>query len=297
MDSAKSYGSGFVSYLIGPGFIPQIVLTIVFFIGLQIILSIIQSMVDTVKNLSKQVVVLQSDTVTGSYTVAQDPRLPKQIFNSNNELNGTEFSYSMFVFVTPETFDTHTESLGTECTSNRSEETTKLRHVFSKGSKALFPLMAPGIFMEGNINTMRIYMNSSLNWNNYVSVPNIPISKWFHLVVMMKGRFMDVYINGNVAARQQFQTVPKLNVGNVYIMSNRKFQSKAGENSTDDFIVSGSMKGMVSVATYYSYALTYSQIDDIYRRGPSKVLVNPSQQQMDFLIPPYLHDDWWVTQY
>ena len=294
MDSAKAYAGGFASYLIGPGFVPQILLTIVFFIGLQIVLSILQTVVDTLKNVSKQVVVLQSDTVTGAYTIAQDPLLPKQIFNSNNEVNGTEFSYSMFVFVMPETFDTNIETADSDC-SVRKSQGNKLRHVFSKGSKALFPLLSPGIFMESDTNTMRVYMNSSTTWNNYVSVPNIPVSKWFHLVVMMKGKFMDVYINGNVAARQQFQTVPKLNVGNVYIMSNRKFPTNSNDNVPVELAVSGPIKGMVSVATYYSYALTYSQIDDIYRRGPSKVLVNP--QQMNFVIPPYLHDDWWVTQY
>lgn len=295
MDSAKVAASGVMSYIIGPGFIPQILLTIVFFVALQLILGVFETIVDTVKNVSKQVVVLQANTVTGPYSIAQDPLLSKQIFNSNNELNGLEYSYSAYLFISPETFDVN-NNVNANCGEKSTSIGNRLRHVFHKGSKTVFPLMSPGVFLEGDKNTLRVYMNSSTSWNNYVSVPNVPVNKWFHLVIMMKGKFMDVYINGNVAARQQFQTVPKLNVGNVYIMTNQKFPQPGNTDVEADFNVSGGMKGMVSKLTYYSYALTYSQIDDIYRQGPSKVVINPTQV-VSGVIPPYLHDDWWVTRY
>lgn len=294
MDSAKLAAGGVLSFIMGPGFVPQILLTIVFFIVLQVVLSIIQIVVDTTKDVTKQITVLQADTVNGPYTIAQDPRLSKQIFNSNNELNGLEYSFSAYIFVAPETFE-NASSTEDSCGDAPTKGGKDLKHIFHKGSKAIFPLMAPGVFMEGDKNTMRIYMNSSLAWDNYVSVPNIPINKWFHLIIMMKGKFMDVFINGNVAARNQFQTVPKLNVGHVYIMSNQKFP-KTQSNETPDFKVSGSIKGMVSRLTYYAYALNYSQIDDIYRQGPSKRVVNPSPS-ISGITPPYLHDDWWVTKY
>ena len=301
MDSAKVLGGGVVSYVTGTGFIPQILLTIVFFIALQIIMNIIQFIIDTVRNMSRQVVPLQPNTVTGSYVIGQSPLLPKQIFNSNNELNGLEYSYSLFVFVAPETFDASSnQPIMTQCgpAGKDASAGNKLRHVFHKGSKALFPLMSPGVFLEGDKNTMRVYMNSTTTWNNYVSVPNIPIAKWFHLVITMRGKFMDVYVNGNVSARQQFSTVPKLNVGNVYIMSPQQFPITNNPNVTPDFLVSGPMRGFVSGLTYYSYALTYSQIEDIYRRGPSPVIINPvAGSSFTGTIPPYLHDDWWVTKY
>ena len=270
------------------------ILTILFFIALQLVLSVVEKIVEVVKNVSKQVVVLQANTVTGPYSIAQDPLLSKQIFNSNNELNGLEYTYSMYLFISPETFDANI-SMENDCGEKQTSNGNNLRHIFHKGSKALFPLMSPGVFLEGDKNTMRIYMNSSTTWNNYVSIPNVPVNKWFHLAIMMKGKFMDVYINGNVAARQQFQTVPRLNEGNVYIMSPQKFPRTSNEGVTANFKVSGPMKGMVSKLTYYAYALGYSQIDDIYRQGPSKTIVNPTA--ISGVIPPYLHDDWWVTQY
>jgi hypothetical protein len=301
MDSAKVFGGGIVSYFTGTGLIPQILLTIVFFIALQIVMNMIQYVADMVRNLSRQVVPLQPNTVAGSYVIGQSPTLPKQIYNSNNELNGLEYSYSLFVFVAPETFTTSSSQPQSQCgpEAQQTSAGNRLRHVFHKGSRAIFPLMSPGVFLEGDNNTMRVYMNSSTTWNNYVSVPNIPISKWFHLVIMMRGKYMDVYINGNVSARQQFSTVPKLNVGNVYIMSPQQFPLTNNPNVTTDFVVNGPMRGFVSGLTYYSYALTYSQIEDIYRRGPSPVIVNPSAAASSFngVIPPYLHDDWWVTKY
>jgi hypothetical protein len=61
-------------------------------------------------------------------------------------------------------------------------------------------------------------MNSSLAWNNHVDIPNIPLKKWFHLVVMLKGKALDVYINGNLANRHKFTDIPKLNYGGFYVM-------------------------------------------------------------------------------
>jgi hypothetical protein len=294
MDSAKFAAGGILSFIAGPGFIPQILLTIVFFIALQVVLSIIQIIVDTTKNVAKQVTVLQANTVNGPYTVAQDPKLSRQIFNSNNELNGMENSYSAYIFISPETFD-NASSTTDSCGNTDTITGSNLKHIFHKGSKAIFPLMSPGIFVNGKNNTIRVYMNSSTAWDNYVEVPNVPVNKWFHLVVMMKGKFLDVYLNGNVVARKPFNTVPKLNSGDVYIMSSRKFPM-AGSSVQTDFSVSGPMKGMVSRVNYYSFALNYSQLDDIYREGPSTTVVNPSPG-ISNNRPPYLRDDWWVTRY
>lgn len=294
MDSAKVATTGFVSFIIGPGLIPQLLLTIVFFVSLQLILGLIETVASTFKSISKQVTVLQRDTVMGPYNVVQSDNSPNQIYNSMNEINGLEYSYSMYIFITPETFASpdNIDSCGNKQTSTL----TTLKHIFHKGSKGIFPLMAPGVFVEGDKNTLRVYMNTTTNWNNYVSIPNIPISKWFHLVVTMKGKFMDVYINGNVSVRREFQTVPKLNQGNVYIMSPNKFPiAKNNYTNSIDFKVDGAIKGMVSRVSYYAYALSYAQIDELLRSGPSNKVINPGGAVTSFVAPPYLRDDWWTS--
>ena len=294
MEYLQSTTDGVVSYVMGRGLIPQLIITIVFFLALHIVLSLVEKIVQSIGDMNKQITILQKDTVNSTFSIPQNPLWSKQIFNSNNELNGMEYSYSMYIFLSPETFDA-TNAVTGGCANADATTTTTLKHIFHKGSKTVFPLMAPGVFVEGEKNTLRIYMNSSTNWNNYVSVPNIPVGKWFHLVIMMKGKFMDVYINGNVAARKQFATVPKLNVGTAYIMSGQRFPNRNNSGLQTDFIVGGPMKGMVSRVNYYAYALNYAQIDDLYRQGPSPVIVNPATTTAN--VPPYMRDDWWVTKY
>ena len=75
-------------------------------------------------------------------------------------------------------------------------------------------------------------------------------------------------------------------------------QFPAAGNAADrkimtDFKVDQAMNGMVSRLKYFSYALNYAQIDQLYREGPSKKIVSSAFNQQ----PPYFYDDWWVTKY
>jgi len=117
---------------------------------------------------------------------------------------------------------------------NFTGEKNTFKHVFHKGSKGVFPLMAPGVFFKSDTNTLRVYMNSSMNWNNYVDIANIPLKKWFHLVVMVKGKALDVYINGNLANRHKFTDIPKLNYGGFYVMLPKIINTKSIEGTCED---------------------------------------------------------------
>jgi len=134
---------------------------------------------------------------------------------------------------------------------------------------------------------------------NYVDIPNVPVGKWFHFVVTMKGQFMDVYLNGNIVARKELTTVPKINYGSVFVLEERIFPDASISSSSGPspnlmgMRFEGAMKGMISRVKYYAFAMNYSQIDELYREGPSKKIESPSFSQM----PPYLRDEWWVTRY
>lgn len=286
------YANGALSYIIGPGFIPQLLLTIVSILVLYSIITVVESAVNAVKQLDRQTAVLFEDTTPNRVVITQSPTSDYPlIYNSENEQHGMEFSYSMYLFISPETFEA---TVSTTCGAKSSNDATRLKHIFHKGSKDGFPLLAPGLFIHGNKNTLRLYMNSSTKWDNYVEIPNIPIGKWFHVVISMKGKYLDVYINGNVAVRHEFEVVPKLNYGNVYVLSPITFpKANVAKSGSGDFTVDNSAKGMVSRIKYFAYALTYSQIDSLYREGPSKKIVSSSYTE----TPPYMHDDWWVNKY
>jgi hypothetical protein len=279
-------------YVMGPCLIPQLLLTVVAILALYAIITIAESIVNTFKAFDRQTTVLFQDTTTGRQLITQSAESDNLIYNSENEVHGMEFSYSMYLLISPETFE-ETVSAGT-CGGKKKQQTTSLKQIFHKGSKDGFPLLAPGLFVEGNKNTLRLYMNSSTKWDNYVEIPNIPIGKWFHLVITMKGKYLDVYVNGNVTVRHEFATVPKLNYGHVYVLYPVKFPKNTNDmNIKTDFRVDNAAKGMVSRLKYYSYALNYSQIDSLYREGPSKKIVSTTYEEK----PPYFHDSWWVTKY
>jgi hypothetical protein len=284
-------GSGVIGFLTGPGLVSQLLLFIVTILVLVSVITLVEKAVTAVQRFDKQTAVLFADTTPTQQVIVQSPNsgVPL-IYNSMNEVNGMEFSYSMYLFINPETFEGFSSD---SCGGQQRRDVTKLKHIMHKGGKDPYPLLSPGIFVEGSKNTLRIYMNSATSWDNYVEIPNVPVGKWFHMVVVLKGKYMDVYINGNVTVRHQFATVPKLNYGNVYIMYPAKFPSNPTDKIDAKFAVDGPMKGMVSRLKYYAFALNYSQIDGLYREGPSKTIVSQSYSE----VPPYFHDDWWVTKY
>jgi hypothetical protein len=292
------YAQSVFGYIIGPGFVPQLLLVLLVMLIAYAIISIFEVIVDVFKRYGRLTAVLAPNTYTGNLVVPQDPNNDKVplIYPSENETDGMEFSYSFHLFISPETFEStyKPETCGASATSHN---VTSLRHVLVKGSRNAFPVMAPGIFVHGDKNVLRVYMNSTSAWDNYVDIPNIPVGKWFHFVITMKGRFLDAYINGNVIARHEFRTVPKLNYLPVYSMYPMAKNEYKGRDKKDDtevvYKVDGPMKGMISRLKYYAFALNYSQIDSLYREGPSRVIESPSFLQQ----PPYNHDSWWVTKY
>jgi hypothetical protein len=283
------YANGALGYIVGPGLIPQLLLTVLCIVAVTTVITIFETVADAVRKFNRQTNVLFADTTPARLTITQTPKGDNLIYNSENEVNGMEFSYSMYLFISPETFEeTSSESCGTTVGS------AKLKHIMHKGSKDGFPLMAPGLFVHGDKNTLRIYMNSSTKWDNYVEVPNVPVGKWFHIVVVMKGKYLDVFVNGNVTVRHEFPSVPKLNYGSIYVMTPVKFPKSASDSvDVGDFKLDSAAKGMVSRLKYYAYALNYSQIDGLLREGPSKNIVSNSYSE----TPPYFHDDWWVNKY
>jgi len=184
---------------VGRQLIETFVITIIFSITMQII----EKTISSLKKYEKMAVDMFPMTYDSPQTWPQDPYSDFKILEpSKDERNGAEYSYAAFISVQPETF---------------TGQAGHLKHVFHKGSANVFPLMAPGVFFKADTNTLVVIANSTMNWNNRIEIPNIPMKKWFHLVVMLKGRALDVYINGNLANRLRFNDLPKLNYGAFYV--------------------------------------------------------------------------------
>lgn len=277
---AQNFGNRALGFLNSDGLIPQLVLTVLIVIAIHVVVMMFESVIDAVKNYTRLSTVVLSDTITESYVLDQaSGSKDAKIYPSNNELNGLEFSYSWHVYIDPKNYEQATQP--------------EYRTIWYKGGSKPWPVLGPGIFLHPTSNSVRIYMNSVNNAKDmFVDIPNIPVGKWFHMVITQKGRMMDVYINGNIVKRHEFSAVPRINYGSVYMLPNAEVTGD--RNKMGDFAVKGAMDGMLSRLKYYAYALNYSQIDALYREGPStKIITTKINDQ----TPPYLHDSWWVTRY
>jgi hypothetical protein len=90
--------------------------------------------------------------------INKDPNA-KPILMSENERTGIEFAYSFYLYVLEKTFDSGEKVL---------------KSVFYKGYDSTpWPLLAPGVFMLGSTNTMRIVFNSYNEAYNYIDIDNM----------------------------------------------------------------------------------------------------------------------------
>jgi len=292
---------GPASYLVGKGVLPQLILALVIVVVIYIILISLETIYKSflqvngtrveimpyncnAENKSLQFIQHACSSFDQYGTKLPTPRSPFHKFlpMSDNERTGAEFSYSFYLYVNPSSF----------------REEDGLTHIFHKGYNSPFPLMGPGVFMKSNINTMRVYMNSSETWNNYIEIENIPVKKWVHVALVARANAIEVYINGNVAKKMTMKnSVFYQNFQDLYVfsqiptnISDTSVPSLRGER----FQVFGAFKGNLSSLFYYSYALSYTEIDSLVREGPSSkaCLANEAQD-----TPPYLEDDWWINNY
>jgi len=216
-------------------------------------------------------------------TITQNPIVTNvnQIQVSQNERTGIEFTYSFYLNVDPSTF--------------RQEH--GLLHVFHKGYSSEYPLLAPGVFMRSDTNTLRVYMNTFKTWNNYIEVDNFPLSKWVHVAVVCKNSSLEIFINGNLSKKMTFDGYAAYqNFQDVICFNQRRIaltQSKIPSVDKHGFNVFGSMKGMLSRLTYFNYALCMAEIQSEMNRGPSSIMDSSNLNE----VPPYLSDTWWSRSY
>jgi hypothetical protein len=203
------------------------------------------------------------------------------ILRSVNEKSGIEFAYSFFINVNPATFS--------------GDDT--LKHVFHKGFAGPWPLMGPGVFIRANTNSMRVFMNTHANPYTYVDIKNIPVQKWFHVVLNCFKEGLDVYINGSLANRLPFKnTVPYQNFQDIHFFSKAHFSNYtssriASIHDGNSMNINGAFQGQFASLKYARHSLSTFEIERLLGEGPSSIQRRPPQQ-----LPPYLSDTWWSSQ-
>jgi len=227
---------------------------------------------------SKTKVIKQDPSVAGSLTLAA----------SDNQLTGIEFTYSTFLYISDDT--------------DSGDGVLKWKSIFYKGYESgPFPLLGPGVFVssgDSNGTRLRIIMNTYEKWFNTLDIPQIPVNKWFHFAIVLKNSSLEAYVNGNLANKLSLKgTLPYQNYQPLILFpstrtSQTEFVGPAhGIPTGENFFVDGKFSGYISNMTYFTYALTYSEIQNQLNIGPSSQF---DQDSMD--KPPYLIDTWWTQR-
>jgi len=266
------------------GTISQILFGLTLVVVVYLTLLFIEVIYKYINRLSLNKTVLLGNTYsTDSKTIVipQNPNVDrsKLVNLSSDERTGIEFSYSFYLLVNPASF----------------RQEYGLLHIFHKGYSAQFPLLAPGVYMRSDTNTLRVYMNTYQTWNNYVEVENIPVNKWVHIVVVCKNNALEIFINGNLKKKLSFDGfAPYQNYQDIVCFSQRRItlkQSLVPSVDENGFDVFGTVKGLVSNLNYYSYAVSYAEIQALMSEGPSKKMDTTNDSTS---VPPYLDDSWWT---
>lgn len=209
-------------------------------------------------------------TIEGSHSVVipQDPSYDNSVTikRSVNEKNGIEFSWSLWLL------------LDDSALSNNSSNI----HIFHKGDDKN-NIRAPALYLNSNTNSLVVQMNTYTSSSNDMlqefNIDNIPMNKWFNIIIRTKNKMVDVYINGTIKRSYELPGVPKQNYGNIYIAQNPSGNTLQGSK--------------LSNLRYFDHALNVYQIQKIIKSGPNRKLVTTSA--MTDNSTSYLAFDWYYN--
>jgi hypothetical protein len=205
-------------------------------------------------NPSSTYIYLVKGMIDGNYytVISQDPKLSsdKLIMRSNNQTTGIEFTWSVW--------------LRLDGITSSTSGTASYQPIFVKGSNTYNSTgvssisNGPGVYFS-RTNSLRIMMDTVSNTASQQTAPspviidisNIPIKKWFHLIIRCQNKYLDVYVNGIVVYRTNLNNVPLQNYDNVNVCGN------------------GGYTGKLSNLIYYNRALNIVDINGLVTSGPN----------------------------
>ena len=206
--------------------------------------------------------------------IDQDPGIKgsETIYRSRNQRGGIEFTWALWIFL------------------NQIKPRTSYAHIFSKGNGdeyargqsnggngMMSPLNAPGLYLTPNKNEIVILMNTFDKIQEEVIIKDIPVNKWVCIIIRVKDKTMDVFINGIVTKTVTFRTPPRQNYEDV-----RVHASAGGEG----------FPGYTSNLEYWNYALGTGAINSIVAKGPNtKLAAQNGLNSKD----PYLSSKWYFA--
>jgi hypothetical protein len=228
------------------------------------------------------------------FTVSRNPKSAHYVSlqHSNNRKGGMEFTWSVWL-----NFN-HIDNL----------MNTDYSHIFSVGTNDFDSITGlargnngPGLYLRNldpsgelvttaNILLVMDIMGekvqpgtnglmSTETTTSTTEISNVPYNKWFHLAMRMQYNSMDIYINGIISNRINFDNVPKQNYQDILLCAN------------------GGFNGQLSNLRYYNYALNVFEITNIVYWGPNTTLAKVGNAVTSSGDYNYLSNIWYLNKY
>ena len=118
-------------------------------------------------------------------------------------------------------------------------------------------------------------MNTYNDINEEILIPDIPLNKWFNVIIRCQNTTLDIYVNGTIVRSLELSGVPKQNYGDVYVAMN------------------GGFNGYISNLWYYNYALGTAAIQNLVHKGPNTKMVGTNG--MNVKDTSYLSLRWFLN--
>lgn len=237
---------------------------------------------------------------TTNLTISRNPEFPTSVVlpRSNNEKDGAEFTWSVWLNVN-------------SLTNEKANDGTNLyyNHIFNVGNAIpdvrtgiMTINNAPGLYLteykhadynptgKGYGLKLHVVMDTepiqgekgSETTHKTLDITELPFNNWFHVAVRLKNTVMDVYVNGTIAGRMQFQTVPKQNFYDINVCNN------------------GGFNGYLSNLRYYSRALNVFDINSVVLTGPdlSSAVISGNKAGSTALLNnySYISNTWYMNK-
>ena len=216
---------------------------------------------------------VQSDSLT---LISTNPNIANSIpiYRSVDENQGLEFTWNVWFFIDGETKTSNLFNIETAVSNP-----TNGYRIFSKGPSGTKVMtganntnndninICPGLFLKKNgndvklnivINTFIDEKNTPTTFFETITVEHIPIQKWVCCTIRAQGKSIDIYMNGMLKNRRNLKNLPKQNYYDTYIGDINGF------------------KGYISSLRYYSYAISYDEVQSLFASGPSLKMISNS---------------------
>ena len=212
---------------------------------------------------------------TTAITITRDPKKSNSVTlpRSNNQYYGAEFTWSVWLNVNSVTVDkySHVFSIGnSQANSKGIMSVNNAPGIYLMQHKSQANQQGHSLGMriimdtepfhnynldnfskDGSTITDRVNTENIVTHNKSIDITELPFNNWFNVMVRLGNSVLDIYINGTIAGRINFETVPKQNFYDIQICQNSGFS------------------GYLSNLKYYARSLNVFDINAVVLAGPN----------------------------